>query len=295
MEEKYLIELRELYNKGKISSGEQLNNFLRKNEGEEVINFKVPPTYNIINLNKPTVFCHLNPGGDPSPEKFREELKKFSNSDEFIADYKETRLNYPKSRFLDKKEFDNFDYKQALFLSGFPNNGIELSSITNSHISNKKEERLKDCYAVLSHKTQLELLPFESKKFKSLFHSVKGSQVVFPHIKNYFIDLLDIITASERKYVLFGSNQYNNLMKIASNELSDFEILRKSKKIGLDIGTKNKAYVTILDLKWKDKQFSGIIAHSFPRQDLPNAFEKMKKYGELCYLELEKFKQNIPK
>lgn len=293
MEEKYLKELRELYNTGKIESGEQLNKFLRKKEDEEVINFQVPPKYNILNLDKPTVFCHLNPGGNPSPEKFRKKLKEFSNSDEFIANYKETRLNYPKSRFLDRKEFDNFDYKQALFLSGFPNNGIELCSITNSDISNNKEERSKDCYAVLSHKTQLELLPFESKKFKSLFDSVRSSKAVFPHIKNYFIDLLDIITSTERRYVLFGSNQYDNLIKIASNELSDFEILRKSKKIGLDIGTKNKAYVTILDLKWKDEQFSGLIAHSFPRQDLPNAFEKMKKYGELCYQELEKFSKNL--
>lgn len=80
-------------------------------------------------------------------------------------------------------------------------------------------------------------------------------------------------------------------MKIASEELPDFKILRKTEKIGLDIGTKNKAYVTILDLQWKDKEFSSLIAHSFPRQDLPNAFEKMKKYGELSYEEYKKFKK----
>ena len=41
------------------------------------------------------------------------------------------------------------------------------------------------------------------------------------------------------------------------------------------------------EITYKDKIINAGIAYSFPRRDLPNAFEKMRKYGELCYLEMK--------
>ena len=41
------------------------------------------------------------------------------------------------------------------------------------------------------------------------------------------------------------------------------------------------------EITYMDKTINAGIAYSFPRRDLPNAFEKMKKYGELCFLEMK--------
>lgn len=285
--------LEELFNTGKIQAGENLSRELNAINKHQKLNFEVPPTYNFLRLKKKTVFCHLNPGGNPSKEKFRKFIRQFSDSDEFISYYVKTKENYPKLRFLDKGDFDNFDYKQALFLSGFPNNGIDLKSIHPDWIELDKEKRSYDCYSVLQNKTQLELLPFESKSFKSLFHSCKKTIEVFPFISNYLENLLDIIISYEREYIIFGSDQYSNLFLAANNNLSEFQIIVKTEKIPLDIGTKNKAYVSIYEIKWKCKVFVAIIAHSFPRQDLPNAFDKMRLYGKLSYLEFNNFKKAI--
>lgn len=281
-------ELTELFETGKISSEKALNDYFAKPNGKEVLNFQVPPNYNFLNLDKPTVFCHLNPGGYPSINEFKEKLKQFATAKEFIESYKHGKELAPQIRFKQNVGFDNFDYKQALFLSGFPDNGLKFESITDTIVADKNKRSI-DCYNVLTQKTQLELLPFESKSFKDIFTSLKSSEDAFPHIKPFFMELLNIIIKHPRKYIIFGSNQYDNLIKVANQNIDEFSILKKSQKYPLDIGTKNKAYTTILKLKWKQQDFYSVIAHSFPRQDLPNAFDKMRVYGQLSYEKLKEF------
>jgi hypothetical protein len=44
-------------------------------------------------------------------------------------------------------------------------------------------------------------------------------------------------------------------------------------------------------LYWKGKIFFAGIAHSFARQDLPDAFGAMKKYGKLSSAKYREFQQ----
>ena len=125
-------ELTELYNTGNISSVDRLSK-----EIEDIIGtpFKLSgkkyPHYNAILVDKQTVFCHLNPGEEITEaiaQQFkREHIDSCSNKDEFIANYYKQAVEYAEKRFKLGKEVDNFDFKQSLFLSGFPENGIDFA------------------------------------------------------------------------------------------------------------------------------------------------------------------------
>lgn len=288
LKEKVVEGLSELYQTGIIKSGVELSKEIENITGIPFyINTKCYPAYNFLNLNHKTVFCHLNHGDDPDTEKFKEEyILKSKNQEEFIEKYIKEYKNYPYERFIKKSEFDNFDFKQALYLSSFPNNGIRFNS--KKELTDKDLQR-KDCHDILTQKTQLELIPFKSRKFSSVFSSQNQSDKLINTIKPYFEELLDIITMIPRQYVIFGSTQYFQIIK-SYNKINNI-IVDKSKRFGFDIGVKNKAYFTMLKLNWKGKEFYCGIAHSFARQDLPNAFYAMKKYGDLSaekYIEFTK-------
>ena len=46
---------------------------------------------------------------------------------------------------------------------------------------------------------------------------------------------------------------------------------------------KNRLYASKIMINFNGKTINGIIAHSFPNQALPNAYDKMAKYGQFCY------------
>lgn len=277
-------ELTELYETGEIQRGKLLSQQIEnKTNSEFYLNNKVYPGYNFGNLSFDTVFCHLNPGGDPNPSQFKSQfIDPCRDEKEFIENYIEQSIEYAKERFLVRGEFDNFDYKQALFLSGFPDNGIEFASINDSDngFKNKKNQS-KDCFNVLTQKTQIELIPYQSRKFSSIFSSQKQSDELSQIIKPYFEEVLEIITNKHRKYAFFGSSQYEQIIT-SYNKLYPSFIVKKSEKYKFDVGVAKKVYFTMYKLNWQDKSFHVGIAHSFARQDLPNAFKAMKKYGELC-------------
>lgn len=66
----------------------------------------------------------------------------------------------------------------------------------------------------------------------------------------------------------------------------------KSDKV-FDQKGKNKRYayctpITIRQIDDNGNQQNAIIAHTFPNQSLPNAYEKMEEYGRFCFDEWKK-------
>ena len=112
-------QLLELHKTGEIKEGKRLSKEIENIIGEKFdLNYQVYPSFNFLNLDKETVFCHLNPGANPDIAEFKKnKIDKFQHPNDFIHNYIFDEENYEKIRFLEKKEFDNFDYKQALYLS----------------------------------------------------------------------------------------------------------------------------------------------------------------------------------
>ena len=296
LENRIIRELTELYETGNIKSVDKLSKEISDIIGSPFqLSGKKYPHYNAILVDKQTVFCHLNPGEEITEKKAQQFKRKHidacSNKDEFIANYYKQAVEYAEKRFKLGREVDNFDFKQALFLSGFPNNGIDFASEGVVDFKNNKDKQSMDCYNVLMQKTQFEVLPYYSRKFKGIFGSLKQSEALMAVIKPYLEELLDAVISHPRKYVLFGSAQYVNLFRALDK--TQQLVLSRSGEVKFDIGIRFKARFEMFHLKWKGVEFCAGIAHTFPSQALPNAYAAMKKYGELCYQEYAKFENSI--
>lgn len=248
------------------------------------------PHYPTRNFEAPTVFVHLNPGaslGDTSNfENFfaqkwdsvnfynQHGLNNNSTIEEIIEKYAYDWEWYARNRFGRDNQRDNFDFKQACFLKGFPNNGIDLKEGYDYEVQKFNSIN------VLDQKLQLELFPYASNTIDtSLLDKIfcKKPELITPHLER----MLNIISLYPHKYIIFGSRIYDSLFKLYDNNIEriiDY-ISQEQRFEGI---TKRALTFTFIRLKWKNKLIDAGIAHSFPRRDLPNAYEKMAQYGELC-------------
>ena len=241
-----------------------------------------------------------------------------NSREDFISTYKEDSINYGK---IDEDRPDNFDLKQAAFLKHWNDCGVDLAcfldddykmSVDNykklvddykklrtadkEEIDKKKEEidkkkkeiekRNKDAKRnVLMEKLSLDLIPYASRKFEGV--NSKQMQLLFPYLETLFHEIF----RTKRKYVIFCSAFYNNLFnqynKYSKRENRKWEIINVvNKPISSDDVFENKsAYCTPIKIHQKDngRQQLAIIAHTFPNQSLPNAYEKMEEYGRFCF------------
>lgn len=251
------------------------------------------PHYPTLNLGAKTVFIHLNPGaelGDTSSSEvfFSQEWDKTSyyqerkitskiDIDRFIQIYEQECAEYAHNRFVVKNEFDNFDYKQACFLLHWNDSGIELKK---GDLSDRAIQQF-NCVNVLNQKLQLELFPYgsntiDTSKILKAFEKVPNS--IAPYVEN----LLDIIALHPRKYVLFGSRIFISLFKIYHEKVKPIIVFEGDEQKFTGI-TKNSLAFSFVRLNWKNQHINAGIAHSFPRRDLPNAYDKMAQYGKLCW------------
>ena len=53
-------------------------------------------------------------------------------------------------------------------------------------------------------------------------------------------------------------------------------------------GLQKRVFFNTVKILHDGKQINAGIAYSFPRRDLPNAYKKMKEYGDFCNEELQK-------
>ena len=251
------------------------------------------PHYPTFNQDAKTVFVHLNPGaglGNINSEdeyyaqtwdklRYADIYKLSSNTStqEWINAYSESWKNYAHDRFVIKNEFDNFDYKQACFLLHWENSGIDL---IKGNLKDREIQR-KNTVNVINQKLQLELFPYASNTIDTN-KIVKAfdlePSIISAHIEN----LLDVIILHPRKYVLFGSRIFSSLFKIYHQKVQPIFDLNEVEQKFTGI-TKNSLAFSFVRLKWKNQQINAGIAHSFPRRDLPNAYDKMAYYGKRCW------------
>jgi 5'(3')-deoxyribonucleotidase len=272
-------DLIDLYENDKIENAVNFNRAV----GKEFIAENFKPMYFSGNYQAKTVFVMLNPGsGMNNNYSFaKSDKSKYENVEEFINSYIDGHTNYGK---LDFNRLDNFDLKQAAFLLPFKDAGIQIPDFTED--LNNKGLKLKAKESVLMNKLQLELIPYHSTKFDELLRNEKVAfqniEIFVPHIKR----LLNVISEIDRKYVIFGAKQFYYLFQAYNAIIPETFAFIKNKSFAID-GLKNKVNLSLVEINHNGKKINTLIAHSFPRRDLPNAFVKMKNYGELCFKELK--------
>lgn len=257
------------------------------------------PHYPVRNFDAQTVFVHLNPGvnlgqikslEDFHAQKWDKEnyynefnLPYNASLDQVIEKYCYFWQQYAYKRFEIDKVKDNFDYKQACFLLHWPDSGIELINGNLKDVQIQKQNSIN----VIDQKLQLELFPYGSNTISThLLDDVfsKKPELITPFIER----ILNIIDLYPRKYVLFGSRVYDTLFRMYDNRISKIiEYISPEEKFK-NITTKSLAF-TFIRLKWNGRLINAGIAHSFPRRDLPNAYEKMAEYGRMCHKTYNKF------
>lgn len=293
----WLVEdFEDLFKTGRLNRAVALSKALKKHSISPVyFSHTLLPHYPVRNLSASTVFIHLNPGAGVGKivdeglffnqtwnyEKFLIDfnLKPEASIHEAIGAYKEYWRNYATNRFIKNSEKDNFDYKQACFLLHWKDSGIHLNW------SNLKDPEVQkqNTVNVLDQKLQLELIPYCSNALDTnlLINSFEKEPEI---LKPYIEYLLDVIAMHPRKYILFGSRVFQRLFRLYHkniNPIIEFEA-PEAKFNGITFKSLSFSYIR---LNWRDKILEAGLAHSFPRRDLPNAFEKMAKYGEVCFYE----------
>jgi len=271
-------DLVDLYENDKIDNAIIFNQLI----GKQFIAENFIPMYFCGDYKSKTVFVMLNPGsGLNNNYSFEKSDKsKYKNSEEFVNSYIYRHTNYGK---LDYNRMDNFDLKQAAFLLPFIDSDIQITDFTED--LNNRELKLKAKESVLMNKLQLELIPYHSAKFEELISNEKVAhqyiELFVPHVKR----LLNLITEIDRKYVIFGAKQFYYLFQAFNTIIPGSFVFIKNESFAID-GLKNKVNLSVVEISHNGKRINALIAHSFPRRDLPNAYVKMKKYGELCFQEI---------
>ena len=322
---KKIIDFVEQYKQFELSGAEELTElFKTKKEAEvkteDVISTHGMPGFFAGKRDANTVMLMLNPGQDVAlannPMITYERImrgKKFGKGintlDDFVYTYKEDSTNYGD---IDEDRPDNFDLKQAAFLKSWDNwnkNNVDFAGFLDDDykklVDNYKKlgkadkEKIdkinKDAKRnVLMEKLSMDLIPYASRKFEGI--NSEQMVLLFPYLETLFHEIF----RKERKYVIFCSAFYNNLFKRYNKwENSKWEIEgvdnddnKKSTNTVFDQkdGKERLAYCTpiIIHQKVNGNQQNAIIAHTFPNQSLPNAYEKMEEYGRFCFEEWKK-------
>ncbi len=269
-------DLSDLYHLDIIRAAKNINDALNS----RLISDLHTPMYFSGKEDAPLVFIMLNPGGDANTSfSFEKEQKHlYTDIDHFIREYVYQHRNIG---LLDKTRIDNFDLKQAAFLFHFKNSGIYIPDFIKEG-ANNRETKLQAKENVLMQKLQLELLPYRSVTFNGVIDNdtlaEKNLYIFLPYITRIF----DAIVEHPREYVIFGAKQFMFLFKALAKR--DPHMIQLSPIISHSIeGLKNKVSGQNVTIRHKGHIIKAVIAHSFPRRDLPNAFNKMSLYGKWIY------------
>lgn len=288
---------------------------------EEVISTHGLPGFFAGDRDADTVMLMLNPGQDVvlannpmiTYEKIKRGFEKghginINSLKDFIFTYEENSKYYGE---IDEDRADNFDLKQAAFLKPWDNwnkNNVGFAGFLDEHYkklvdnyknykklgkTDKEEiEKIKEEIEkinkeakrnVLMEKLSMDLIPYASRKFEGI--NSEQMQLLFPYLETLFHEIFK----TKRKYVIFCSAFYNNLFKkynkYSKRENRKWEVEVYKKQDSKKVFENKSAYCTPIIIRQKDngKQQYAIIAHTFPNQSLPNAYEKMENYGRFCF------------
>ena len=301
---KRIIEFVEQYNEFKLSGADALaelfSNKKDNNSGQsgEVISTHGLPGFFAGDRDAKTVMLMLNPGQDVSlannPITTYDRIKRsginIDSLDDFISTFKKSSENYGE---IDKDRADNFDLKQAAFLKHWDDCGVDFAGFLDDDYKEKSKEDKEEIHKkakrnVLMQKLSIDLIPYASRKFEGI--DSEQMKLLFPYLETIFDELFR--NEVERKYVIFCSDFYKKLFDQYNEwEERKWYILFGDKKDSNEVfeqikDKKRLAYctpITICQNKKNGEKRNAIIAHTFPNQSLPNAYEKMEKYGEFCF------------
>ena len=238
------------------------------------------PSYYFGNREAKTVVVNLNPGeaANVCDEKWDVTTQVFgcSTVDSFIASYHQRQREYGIHYGLKPNgDADEFDVKQAAFLTPWENSGIGLDP--NPRWTDKTfclDAKTK----VVCNKLQLELIPYASAKF-----DINTKEFVLLH--PYIDTLLDEIFTKERKYVIFASAIFEKIFKQYNKCCPNTFLLCETKTMGTPLkeGGQLRGKCRVVNINYKGKTQKALIAYTFPSQALCRAFDLMQKYGEFCY------------
>lgn len=272
-------DLQELLECGEISVAVALGPVMRPRSGiSEVFSTKGLPQYFTGNRKGKTVVVNLNPGMDAreSDEKWSENKGAFSSYsiDTFIEYLMDRNENFG---LYDKLRYDEFDVKQAAFLTPWKNSGIDLTENTDW---SDRDACIDAKTKVICNKYQLELVPYASSKFAI---NPKEIHLFRPHVEV----LLDEIFSQPREYVIFASAIFEKIFKDYNKEYPGTFDLSRPVVYGdvLKEGGSLRGKCKVITMTYKGKTRKAMIAHTFPSQALCRAFALMQKYGQFCYLE----------
>lgn len=275
-----------------MQGAKALNGIIATQPGQISFATKAIPSYGGGKRGAKTVMVMLNPGEDVAKANanLKRDLCKRGMKDLLDVDaYNEFNAHYGN---WDKNRQDNFDLKQAFFLRDWAYSDVGVDKNNLNYIIDNKEKAIKDKATkedvqkrkleekrnVLMNKQQLELVPYASRKFDK-FNPKKIKEVFL-----YVDTLLEEIFSVDRKYVIFCSAIFEEVFK-AYNEYNN----QKNRNINVKSihhatqlpGLSNKVSCCILNINYGQKK--AVIANTFPRQDITNAYDKMAAYGEFCY------------
>lgn len=278
-------DLAERRNGNSITAAKQLAPLAKDGDGFQ-FSTKGLPTYFTGKRDAETVFVQLNPGmnADLADKRWNFDTKHFNHSslESFAKDYMDSRINYGKN---DRLRYDSFDVKQAAFLSGWQDCGISFPENINwNDLAQKDLYWLEAKESVLMDKLQLELIPYASQKFEI---NKEQLHLLFPYVDI----LLDEIIRKDRKYVIFGGNFDDLFIKYNEKCPDTFDLSRDRKSIDLTgLKKKNntddwtaKLYYRVININHNNKTQKALIAYTFPKQNLGNAFAILQEYGKQCY------------
>lgn len=219
-----------------------------------------------------TVVVNLNPGCDAALADCQWDIKKDnydqSSPQAFINDLYE---DYRDFGLRDAGRYDEFDIKQAAFLTSWVNSGIDLPQNPDW---NDKCTCLLAKKNALCQKLQLELIPYASSKFAI---DKDHMDLLIPYIDN----LLDEILSMKREYVIFNSALFDNLF-VYYNDATETNTFIRCKEEKFILKNCN-GRCRVVYIHFKGNTQKAVIAHTFPSQSLCRAFALMQEYGQGCY------------
>lgn len=274
-------DLKSLYNNNYIYEARSLNIDL----GAPYFHDNMQPMYFNGKQDAKTVMIMLNPGNSDNPKNpynFFRDKSKYKSFEEYYNDHLNSLINYGT---IDFDRLDNFDLKQAAFLHDFKNLDFEIPNKFWNNIDLKKIAKRN----VLMDKLQLEFIPYPSGDFKGLLDNRKLASKNIIHLKKYINEVFDTIIEYPRDNVFFCSKQFYNLFSVCQ-EIEDFNAKIKMGAIREFKDTEGKLTLRFsrVTIYYKNNIINAGIAHSFASQALPNAYEKMMRYGNFCYTEMSK-------
>lgn len=281
LDQRIAKDLNELNTIGEIQDAIKLNGLIEAKSGQTSFATRALPGYYAGDRNAKTVMVMLNPGVDVdvANNNLKCDICKRSMKDAGdIENYHKWSVNYGHE---DKERKDNFDLKQAFFLNKWI--GTEIALPKGLSVDSDRQTKQDAKEIVLTQKLQMDLIPYASSRF-SAFNKSK-LELIVPFVETLF----DEIFSREDRYVIFCARLFEDVFNKYNEVHPDsVEMINIQNKWIPFRGKSAPGHCIGLKINHNSKKMKALIANTFPRQDLPGAYDLMESYGEFCYNEYQK-------